>query len=101
MQTSNKHIFIVTYDYPPSNGGIARLCFELKKYLEKKGLNVTVICPQSTSTDAEEDNHPFCPGDTQYESGCHRNHRGNQMEAQVLLFSYAATDTFPCITETA
>ena len=46
MQTSNKHIFIVTYDYPPSNGGIARLCFELKKYLEKKGLNVTVICPQ-------------------------------------------------------
>ena len=78
MQTSNKHIFIVTYDYPPSNGGIARLCFELKKYLEKKGLNVTVICPQSTSTDAEEDNHPFCPGDTQYESGCHRNHRGNQ-----------------------
>ena len=50
MQTSNKHIFIVTYDYPPSNGGIARLCFELKKYLEKKGLNVTVICPQSTST---------------------------------------------------
>ena len=43
MQTSNKHIFIVTYDYPPSNGGIARLCFELKKYLEKKGLNVTVI----------------------------------------------------------
>ena len=57
MQTSNKHIFIVTYDYPPSNGGIARLCFELKKYLEKKGLNVTVICPQSTSTDAEEDNN--------------------------------------------
>ena len=27
------------------------------KYLEKKGLNVTVICPQSTSTDAEEDNN--------------------------------------------
>ena len=43
MQTSNKHIFIVTYDYPPSNGGIARLCFELKKYLEKKGLNVTAV----------------------------------------------------------
>ena len=36
MQTSNKHIFIVTYDYPPSNGGIARLCFELKKYLREK-----------------------------------------------------------------
>lgn len=36
MQTSNKHIFIVTYDYPPSNGGIARLCFELKKIFREK-----------------------------------------------------------------
>ena len=57
MQTSDKQIFIVTYDYPPSNGGIARLCFELKKYLEKKGLNITVICPESTSTDAEGDHN--------------------------------------------
>lgn len=29
MQTSNKHIFIVTYDYPPSNGGTA--IYDIKK----------------------------------------------------------------------
>ena len=53
MQT--KQVFIVTYDYPPSNGGIARLCFELKKNLEKRNQKLTIITRKNDNTDAEND----------------------------------------------
>lgn len=55
MQITDKRIFIVTIDYPPSNGGIARLCFELGRNLKKRGVNVTVVCPESGTTDADGD----------------------------------------------
>lgn len=48
-------IVILTYDYPPINGGIARLCFELKKGLEKRSVPVLVVTLANNGTDLEND----------------------------------------------
>lgn len=48
-------VIILTYDYPPNNGGIARLCFEIKKELEKLSIPVTVIALANTGMDLEND----------------------------------------------
>lgn len=50
-----KRVFILTYDYLPNNGGIARLCFEIKKNLEKQNIPVTVLCLSSCGLDLEND----------------------------------------------
>lgn len=55
MTKDNQRIFIVTYDYPPSNGGIARLCFELKRNLEKQNRKVTIITRKNEGRDADND----------------------------------------------
>lgn len=48
-------IVILTYDYPPNNGGIARLCFEIKKGLEKRSIPVLVVSLANKGTDLEND----------------------------------------------
>ena len=73
MQT--KQIFIVTYDYPPSNGGIARLCFELKKNLEERNQKLTVITRRNDNTDAENDKNVI-----------RLSYKRGLMEMQTLLY---------------
>lgn len=55
MKNKNQHIYILSFDYPPSNGGIARLCFELKRSLDLEHNHVTVICPEAELTDSDGD----------------------------------------------
>ena len=50
-----KRVIILTYDYPPNNGGIARLCFEIKKQCKLNGLSVRVVTLASSGTDMEND----------------------------------------------
>lgn len=40
---TNKHLLIFSYDYPPSNGGIARLCQEIATGMNKYYSSVTVL----------------------------------------------------------
>lgn len=40
---TNKHLLIFSYDYPPSNGGIARLCQEIATGMNKYYTSVTVL----------------------------------------------------------
>lgn len=47
--------FIVSFDYPPSNGGIARLCFEIKKNLLNFGNQVVVLAPTCDGYDLQND----------------------------------------------
>ena len=51
----SRKIIILTYDYPPNNGGIARLCFEIKKEMERRSMPVLVIALADTNTDMEND----------------------------------------------
>ena len=48
-------IIILSYDYPPNDGGISRLCFEIKKQLELNNHSVQVVCLQAKGTDLEND----------------------------------------------
>ena len=48
-------IVIVTYDYAPNNGGIARLCFEIKKGLERHSIPVLVVTLSNENPDLEND----------------------------------------------
>lgn len=48
-------IVIVTFDYSPNNGGIARLCFEIKKGLERHSIPVLVVTLSNENTDSEND----------------------------------------------
>lgn len=40
---NNKHLLIFSYDYPPSNGGIARLCQEIATGMNQYYTSVTVL----------------------------------------------------------
>ena len=40
---TNKHLLIFSYDYPPSNGGIARLCQEIATGMNQYYTSVTVL----------------------------------------------------------
>lgn len=48
-------IVILAYDYPPNNGGIARLCSEIKKQMQLHQQNVQVITLFKKQHDLEED----------------------------------------------
>ena len=48
-------IVLFTYDYPPNNGGIARLCYEIKKGLERHSIPVIVVTLSNENTDLEND----------------------------------------------
>ncbi|MCC8153403.1 MAG: glycosyltransferase family 4 protein [Tannerellaceae bacterium] len=48
-------LIILTYDYPPNNGGIARLCFEIKKQYNLHHLPVEVVCLANQGKDPAND----------------------------------------------
>lgn len=50
-----KKVIIIANDYLPNNGGIARLCFELKKVLALNGHEVVVITKKNKGKDYEKD----------------------------------------------
>lgn len=50
-----RKIFIVAYDYPPSNGGIARLCYEIKKGILKCGHSVEIVTSSADGKDLQND----------------------------------------------
>lgn len=88
-------IIILANDYLPNNGGIARLCFEIKKVLRLKGHDVVVI--------AKETNQGLdCEGDLNV-----KRVGGNRIEFELNVLRYlllnsskndiVITDTFhPC-----
>lgn len=48
-------IILLSYDYAPKNGGIARMCFEIKKQLELNAKEILVLTVKDDKTDAEGD----------------------------------------------
>jgi len=52
-------------------------------------------------SDAKNDDCPLSSGDVQSNSRNYNDGSGNQVEAQILFFTDAASDAFPRISETA
>ena len=50
-------IVILTHDYAPNDGGIARLCFEIKKQLQNDNIKMEVVTMAKNSTDLEGDRY--------------------------------------------
>lgn len=51
-----RRIVLLTFDYPPNNGGIARLCFEIIKELSKRNIPYLVITNIPDKNDKQDPN---------------------------------------------
>ncbi|WP_417289523.1 glycosyltransferase family 4 protein [Corallibacter sp.] len=54
MKKDTSQVCIVTSEFPPAPGGIGTHAYQLAKYLQTSGFNVTVLCDQRESLEKEQ-----------------------------------------------
>lgn len=53
MQKKMKHVILLTIDFPPMNGGMARHSHDVVRAMSSAGFDVTVIAPSNSATEPE------------------------------------------------